>query len=229
MVRKIGFGLLWIGFVSYAFLLAPPNQPDTFELIQRLSSGDWDGINPLIIALFNLMGIWPMIYACLLLADGRDQNLRAWPFLVGSFGLGAFTLLPYLALRQPNPTFTGAKTVLIRILDARITGVLLAAGAIALLVYGFSQGNWADYVHEWQTRRFVHVMSLDFVLLCLIFPALLGDDMARRGWHNQSAIFWSVALLPLIGPLVYLIIRPSLQSTSSGSTTSTAPEPASVA
>ncbi|MGP1386237.1 MAG: DUF2834 domain-containing protein [Thainema sp.] len=214
MVRKFGFGLLWIGFVSYAVLLAPPNQPDTFDLILRLSTGDWQGINPLIIALFNLMGIWPMIYACLLLADGRNQKLWAWPFLIGSFGLGAFTLLPYLALRQPNPMFTGSKNWLIRILDARITGVLLAVGAIALLIYGFSQGNWSDYIYEWQTRRFVHVMSLDFVLLCLIFPALLGDDMARRGWQNQPVIFWLVALLPLIGPLVYLIIRPSLQPTN---------------
>ena len=226
MVRKIGFGLLWIGFVSYAVLLAPPNQPDTFDLILRMSTGDWAGINPLIIALFNLMGIWPMIYACLLLADGRNQKLRAWPFLIGSFGLGAFTLLPYLALRQPNPTFIGVKNWLIRLLDARMTGVLLALGAIALLIYGFSQGNWSDYIYEWQTRRFVHVMSLDFVMLCLLFPALLGDDMARRGWQNQSAIFWSVALLPLIGPLVYLIVRPSLQPTNSDRTEPTQPDPA---
>jgi len=37
--EKIGFGLLWVGFVTYAFLLAPPDQPDTFELIKNLSTG----------------------------------------------------------------------------------------------------------------------------------------------------------------------------------------------
>nr|CAD5979289.1 hypothetical protein NO713_04505 [Planktothrix pseudagardhii] len=49
-------------------------------------------------------------------------------------------------------------------------------------------------------------MSLDFCLLSLLFPALLGDDMARRGMKN-SAIFWGVSLVPLFGPLFYLITR----------------------
>ncbi|WP_353735256.1 hypothetical protein [Okeania sp. SIO2C2] len=54
--------LLWIGFSTYAFLLAPPDQPDTLELIQKLSTGQWENINPLIVSLFNIMGIWPLIY-----------------------------------------------------------------------------------------------------------------------------------------------------------------------
>jgi hypothetical protein len=210
MTRRISWGLLWLGLVSYAFLLAPPDQPDTFDLIRRMSIGEWDGINPLIIALFNLMGVWPMIYACLTIIDGRDQKISAWPFTVLSFGVGAFTILPYLALRQPNPKFTGAKTWLIRVLDSRLTGLVLLIAAIALLAFGISQGDWSDYVQQWQTRRFVHVMSLDFALLCLIFPALLGDDMARRGWRDRAGMFWAVSLVPLIGPLVYLVIRPSL-------------------
>ncbi|HEY9608224.1 MAG TPA: DUF2834 domain-containing protein, partial [Allocoleopsis sp.] len=99
MTRKLGFGLLWLSIVIYAFFLAPPNQPDTFELIKNLSTGNWGGINPLIISLFNIMGIWPMIYGCLMFIDGRDQKIPAWPFAAGSFGVGAFALLPYLALR----------------------------------------------------------------------------------------------------------------------------------
>ena len=75
MVRKVGFGLLWLGFVAYAFLLAPPNQPDTFELIKNLSTGKWEGINPLIVSLFNIMGVWPIIYSCLLFIDGREQKV----------------------------------------------------------------------------------------------------------------------------------------------------------
>ena len=52
-------------------------------------------------------------------------------------------------------------------------------------------------------------MSLDFCLLCLLFPALLGDDMARRSWNPQ--FFWLIALIPLFGPLIYLSVRPPLQ------------------
>jgi hypothetical protein len=208
MGRKLGLWLLWGGAIAYAFLLAPPNQPDTLTLIQKLSTGDWAGINPLIIALFNIMGIWPMIYSCLLLIDGRTQKIPAWPFVAGSFGVGAFALLPYLALRRPNSDFSGSKTALLKLLDSRWTGVVLALGAIALVSYGAIAGDWSDFVAQWQTNRFIHVMSLDFCLLCLLFPTVLGNDMARRGLHD-SRIFWA-ASLPLLGPVIYLALRPPL-------------------
>lgn len=208
MGRRLGLWLLWGGAIAYAFLLAPPNQPDTLTLIQKLSTGDWEGINPSIIALFNIMGIWPMIYSCLLLIDGRTQKIPAWPFVAGSFGVGAFALLPYLALRHPNADFSGPKTALIKLLDSRWTGIVLALGTIALVSYGAIAGDWSDFVVQWQTSRFIHVMSLDFCLLCLLFPTVLGDDMARRGLHD-TRIFWA-ASLPLLGPVIYLALRPPL-------------------
>lgn len=53
-------------------------------------------------------------------------------------------------------------------------------------------------------------MSLDFCLLCLLFPALLGDDMAQRDIKNPQ-LFWLLGLIPLFGLLIYLCIRPPLQ------------------
>ncbi len=210
MLTKIGFGLLWLGFVAYAFIFAPPDQPDTIALITNLSTGNWENINPLIISLFNLMGIWPMVYTCMILIDGRGQKIPAWPFALGSWALGAFALLPYFALRQPNPRFSGEKNMLIKILDARLTGVVLTLATILLCVSGLINGNWPDFIQQWQTSRFIHVMSLDFCVLSLIFPALLKDDLARRGIDNP-VIFWLVALIPLFGPVVYLACRPPLQ------------------
>ncbi|HEY9858920.1 MAG TPA: hypothetical protein V6D16_05400 [Candidatus Obscuribacterales bacterium] len=223
MGKKLGFWLLWGGTIAYAFLLAPPNQPDTLTLIQKLSTGDWEGINPLIIALFNIMGVWPMIYSCLLLIDGRMQKIPAWPFVVGSFGVGAFALLPYLALRQPNSGFTGPKTAAIKLLDSRWTGIVLALGTIALVSYGAIAGDWSDFAAQWQTNRFIHVMSLDFCLLCLLFPTVLGDDMARRGLGN-SRIFWA-ASLPLLGPAIYLALRPPLSSSEPNTAPDSSPQP----
>lgn len=209
MSRKLGFGLLWMGFIAYAFLLAPPSQPNTAELIANLSTGKWEDINPLIVALFNLMGIWPVIYAALVLADGRSQKIPAWLFSLISFGVGAFALLPYLALRQPNPKFAGTKDIFLKILDSRWLGIALTLASIILLGFGLLNGNWGNFIQQWQTSRFIHVMSLDFCLLCVLFPALLGDDMARRGLNN-SQIFWAVTFVPLIGPLLYLCLRPPL-------------------
>lgn len=100
MIRRIGLALGWLGFVGYAVGLAPPDQPDTGVLIMQLSTGAWADINPAIVALFNLMGLWPLAYACLALVDGREQKVPAWPFVVGSFGLGAFALFG-AAIAQP--------------------------------------------------------------------------------------------------------------------------------
>lgn len=210
MLRKIALWVLWIGFVIYAFGFSPPQQPDTFALIQNLSTGNWQGINPLVIALFNIMGVLPLLYSCFLYSDGRMQKIPAWLFGTASFGVGAFALLPYLALREANPTFTGAKTLWLKIWDSRITGGILALGAIALLLYGFTQGDWRDFVAQWQTSRFIHVMSLDFCCLCLLFPTLLSDDMARRGLTDRR-LFWLVSLIPLFGTLAYVVWRPPLQ------------------
>ena len=208
-MRKIIFWSLWVGFIVYAVVFAPPDRPDTFELIKNLSTGEWDGINPLIISLFNIMGVIPFIYSCMVFTDGRGQKIPAWLFATLSFGLGAFALLPYFALREPNPNFVGKKNAFIKLLDSRITGIALSIGAIILLSYGLG-GSWEDFVQQWQTSRFIHVMSLDFCMLCLVFPALLGDDMARRGMNNP-VLFWLVSFTPLFGPLLYLSLRKPLE------------------
>jgi hypothetical protein len=201
---------VWLGFIAYAFLIAPPEQPDTWDTIQHLVTGQWQAINPLIVALFNILGVFPLIYASLLVIDGRMQTVPASLFVVGSFGVGAFALLPYFALRQPNPTFTGGKNWLIQWLDSRWNGLAIALILIPLVAYGVFAGNWSDFAYQWQTSRFVHVMSLDFCMLCLIFPAVLGDDMARRGLRDRR-LFWAVSLIPLFGAVVYLIWRPPIQ------------------
>ncbi|MEL6382790.1 MAG: DUF2834 domain-containing protein [Cyanobacteria bacterium J06626_18] len=209
MIRRSFFVVLWLGFVLYAFGVAPPDQPDTLEVIQRLSTGNWEGLNPAIVALFNLMGIWPMVYACLALIDGHRQPVPAWPFVLGSFGLGAFLLTPYLALRQPNATFMPPKSRLLTVVDSRWLGLSLLIGALVLISYGVSAGDWADFVQQWRTSRFIHVMSLDFCLLWLLVPSLLGDDMVRRGWKSPL-VFWLTVAIPLVGAAAYLTFRPNL-------------------
>ena len=219
MFRKIGFGLLWIAFITYAFVFAPPDSPEkTITLITNLFTGKIADINPLIVALSNMMGVWPLIYSCVLFADGRGQKIPAWLFATLSFGVGAFALLPYLALREPNPEFPGHKNIFLKILDSRFTAIVLTLGAAALVSFGLTKGDWSDFIGQWQTSRFIHVMSLDFCMLCLLFPALLADDMARRGMQNVPA-FWAVTLVPLFGPLAYLCTRKPLPETNTETVT----------
>jgi hypothetical protein len=49
-------------------------------------------------------------------------------------------------------------------------------------------------------------MSLDFVMLSLLFSTLLGDDMKRRGWQNNQ-LFWLFAIPLLAEVLNVKILR----------------------
>lgn len=219
--RAIALGLVWLGFAVYAFGFAPPNQPDTFELIMAMSSGNWEGINPLILAVFNLMGILPMMYGALLFTDGRGQKLPAWAFSTGSYFLGAFALLPYLVFRRDNPEFVGQKNWWLRWQDSKILGALTLVGLVTLFWFGLSQGDWADYGARFQSDRFIHVMSLDFCVLSLLFPTLLKNDLARRGLADKNWIFWAIALTPPFGMAIYLTLRPATIEQAEAVTTET--------
>ena len=85
-----------------------------------------------------------------------------------------------------------------------LTGILLSYAGIA--------GDWQEFVHQWHTVPFVHLISFDFCLMGVLFPlsSLLDDDMARRGL-KVSSLFWVITTLPLLGPLLYLCFRPPLR------------------
>ena len=210
MVRKLFFGSIWLAFTVYAiassFHFAATTQED-FDLIVRMSTGQLSGINPLIVAIFYIMGIFPWVYAAFILFDGTEQKVSPYPFFFVSMGLGAFALLPYMALRQPDSKDFGQKNLLQKIVDSRLTAIVSAITITVLLAWGITQGNWSDFVAQWQTTQFVHVMSLDFCLLCLLFPAVLRDDMKQRG---VTRILRSIAFIPVVGALIYWCLRPQL-------------------
>jgi len=212
MLRKIGFWLIWVGFIAYVIFFAPPLQPETLTLLKNLFTGQWQLINPIILSIFSMVGICILIHSCFLFFDGRMQKISAWVFVVASVATGVIGLLPYFALREPNQEFSGAKDTWLKWLDSRSTGVILSLSACAILSYGSLFGDWGNYIQQFQNSKFINAMSLAVCLLILLFPALLGDDMARRQLKNPL-VFWTVALLPLFGTLAYLCLRPPLPKT----------------
>lgn len=208
MARSQVLWLIWVGFIVYVLFFAPPIAADTF---QPLLSGQLLSINPVLIALFSLVGIWLLIYSCLIFADGRMQSIPAWAFMLAAIATGVIGLIPYLALRQPNQSFEGEKDSWIAILDAQKTGIILTISTIVLVVYAIAWGDWTGFAQEFMTNRFVHGMTLANGLFCLLFPypTLLEDDMARRGLTADSQLSW-IAWIPLLGALVYLCLRPPM-------------------
>lgn len=212
MTRKIVLWSLWIGFIIYILFFAPPiHWQETLTLLQKFLTFQWGEINPVIFSLFSSIGVWILIYSCLLFFDGRMQSIPFYPFALASLGTGVIGLLPYLAMRKPNQEFTGAKDAWLRLLDSRSTGIFLLLFTLSLLVYGVIFGDWGGFWQQFASDRFIHGMSLAFCLFGLLFPTVLGDDMARRGYLSDSLLFWLIALLPLFGPLLYLCWRPSIR------------------
>ena len=86
---------LWVALLLEAFLLAPAPKAGTYELIQGMLLLQ-ASIDPSIFALFQMIGILPLLAAAYLLQEGP----LAWMALFFSFFLGAFALLPYLSFRE---------------------------------------------------------------------------------------------------------------------------------
>lgn len=215
MNQKSFLWLIKASFIVYLLFLAPPFSWDfTKSLIIRLLTLQWNTINPVIFSLFCLVGVWILIYSSLLFFDGRMQSIPFYPFAIASLGSGIVGLIPYLAMREQNTEFTGSKDALLQILDSRSTGIALTLFTLGLLAYALIAGNWGEFWQLFFSDRFINGMSLAFVLFCLVFPAALGDDMARRGYLRDSQLFWFVALTPLLGSLAYLCWRPPIRTTS---------------
>ncbi|GAB4369458.1 MAG: hypothetical protein Kow00121_09420 [Elainellaceae cyanobacterium] len=212
MVRKIVLLMIWLSFVGYTIWLAPLDRPYTWQVLPKLLTFQLQEVNSYLVAIFWMMGVWPMIYACLLFTDGRMQNLRAWPYFIGSNFMGVLCLMPYFLFRQRQQGFVGPKDQWLDLLDRRSTGFTLLGITVLLVAYAVLTGDWQDFTQQSQSQAFVHLITLDWALMGLVFPltALFPGDMARHSIHN-SAVLWAVALVPLFGPLLYLCWRPPFQ------------------
>ncbi|MFX1535548.1 MAG: DUF2834 domain-containing protein [Promethearchaeota archaeon] len=206
---SVVFLILWIALIVYALFLAPPIQPSTLDTIVQMLTFNLQEINPLVFALFNLMAVWPLIYAGVILIDGKGQKIPAWPFALLSFGTGAFAILPYMILRKPNREFTEDKDLIIRIVDSRYYGIILLIITVGIVLYGILLGDFTAFFTQFQTDRFIAVMTLDFIILTVCVPYLIFDDMKRRLCYTPR-LFWTFTVIPLLGPVLYLATRPAL-------------------
>ena len=135
MLRKSVLWSVWVGFIAYVLLLAPPlHLPETIALLINILTFQWGEVNAIILSIFALVGVWLLIYSCLLFIDGRMQKIPFWVFALASVGSGVIGLIPYLALREPNQEFTGKKDKFLNLLDSRSTGIILTVFTIFVLV-----------------------------------------------------------------------------------------------
>ena len=213
LLRRFFLLLLLTADVMYALYVAPKGDPPShsqFGLFADLALGQGPARNPAVWGVFQLLGIVPLMYWALLFPDGRGQRLWAWPFAFGMMAFGAFSLIPYLILRRPYPhPVPGARNLAVRWFAGRPFAVFVGVALVAIIFIIMVWGNLAGYVHWFRVSNFVHVMTIDLLVLTLLFPILLRDDMARRGVSDESLIGRAALAVPLLGPAWYLIMRPA--------------------
>ncbi|KAF2292465.1 hypothetical protein GH714_023107 [Hevea brasiliensis] len=184
----------------YVFNLAPNQTPSTDEYFLRkllnLKGDDGFEMNQVLVSLWYIMGLWPLVYSMLLLPTGRSSKSKipVWPFLVLSCFGGAYGLLPYFVLWRPPPPPVEESEL----------------------------GKWPLNFLESKLTAGIHIMSLDFTLLSAFAPFWVYNDMTARKWFDKGSWLLPISLVPLLGPALYLVLRPSLSEmpVSLGSTSS---------
>lgn len=177
-------------------------------------------LNPILEAMFNLVVAWGLLFWGFLL-DGRRQFLPMLPFLIGTAFLTNVFYLPWLVLRSPNPAPPELPLrPLERFVERRILplGMLLVAIAAMLwAVWGRPElGDWATRWVAWRDLlardRLAVSFLVDLIMFGLFQGWLVADDMARRQWRHPWAL-WGARLVPFIGLVAYLLLRPQIAAT----------------
>lgn len=205
---------VWSSLVAYtASPLSPghdaASQAFDNELIATLLSTPLQ-VTPLASLVFNIIAFWPFVYAPLVW-PGR-QKVPVSPFLLASFGLGVFALAPYLAVRELRTRVEPPTDFLGTVFESKAYAGVVTASAVtvaALCLQKFDGASLDEFLALFQSQLFIHTTTLDFSCLSLLSYGVIKEDAARRDADPRLAF---LALLPLYGPLVYLLVRPDLKS-----------------
>lgn len=190
---------------SYIFFFAPGDMAGNTSLILKMYSEEFRSVNPLIFSVFNLLGVWPMFYAVLVLEESKVQEFPVWPFILLSFIAGGFVYLIYFSLRERSLEEL-PRTPLQEKVEKESNMYLLLAVGLILVLYGVILGDYGGYLRSFQENNLVHVMTIDFVLLSILSPSLIRDDLLRKSSYNMRRLFF-YSIGSIISALLYLVRR----------------------
>ncbi|KAH7684144.1 hypothetical protein IHE45_05G226700 [Dioscorea alata] len=222
----------WAGLMFYIFQLTPNQTPvrDEYFLKKLLNLKGDDGfqMNEVLVAEWYIMGLWSLIYSMLLIPTGRSSQSKipVWPFLVLSLVGGCYALIPYFVLWNPPPPPVEEDELgkwPLNFLESKITAAITLAAGLGCVVYAglANEDVWKEFYQYVRESKFIHIMSIDFSLFTAFSPFWVYNDMAARKWKGSWLL--PLALVPLLGPALYILLRPSLSAlpTISAATTDT--------
>lgn len=218
-------GAVWASLIGWAFLLAPgelgnPSDNELINLLVTQPTPRPDSVNEIFFAIWNCFAVVPALIGALEAPVGRGQRLPATPFLAGSGAFGYFALGPYFATRTVREEPVDKEDMGFfskNVFESKIFGGLLSAVAISIpfssdLLACDPTTAIAGFSDLFSSSRFVSVACVDIVLMSGLVSVLVAEDAKRRGWEDKStALQAATLLLPVVGPSLYLLARPSLE------------------
>jgi hypothetical protein len=227
IIGSAGIFLLWGGLAAYAFLLSPNQTPlrDQYFLEKVIGlTSDAVPLNAVFYNLVFIMGIWPLIYTALLVPAAKSRNgVPAWPFYTLSYAVGAFGLLPFMALWQPlekapklppkKEDLEGIGNLLGRGMESPILPWALLGGSLFCIGSAATAGGaaWQEYFRLFQESRLVHVTTVDFLTLTTLAPFWMDNDAQLRNWEGRDKLLPILSVIPVVGPALYLCLRPKAE------------------
>ncbi|MGC6491413.1 MAG: hypothetical protein ACON5B_01120 [Myxococcota bacterium] len=188
--------LVWLGLVA-AIFWAPETDPNVWDWIYRVASGQIAGENAWAVAHFSLMGLWPLLMLALFDEQLFDRPFPGLPFVLGSMMLGCYVLLPWLGMRVP-PTTRPVQSTLGWVVGSTAWVMVFGALGTALIVWAMVSGGFDAWATRCQTEGFFFLMGLDFVAFWLVSLGEARHQAPTRGGR------WWLTLLPFVGLVLYL-------------------------
>ncbi len=187
-MTRVFAGLVFGLLVLAGFGIAPPVREDVWGWCLAIARGEFDGTDPWVVAHFQLMGLWPLVFFVQLREDLRARPVPAWPFVVGSMALGAYVLSWWFIVRRPGARREGAVE---RVAGSPWLGLGIAAAVVGWVAWAASRGDLAAWEATRRADGFVWTMSWDFLALWALSVVAARERGGAWGW----------AALPMVGAL----------------------------
>lgn len=210
-IPRVMLLVVWLAFIVYALFFAPGAGSGEDPWLKPLLT--LNAQEPSLLAMFTLLGLYPLAFACMLLRHD-DRVVPAWPFVILSFALGAFALLPYYMLT--SHTHAGSHGLRLsesirKTAESPVTHAVLFVLTLLVMGYGLLFGDLGAYMEAFRTSHFVNVMTIDFAMLTLLSVYAIYTG-SRRRWRPQATAL--LGFVPVLGLILYIWMTRMDQSVS---------------
>lgn len=144
--------------------------------------------DPLIFAVFNLLGLFPFAFLMFAFATNKLNKLDYVPLLL-AFGLGGFANTPFFIYKDIKN---------IRYVKYfKSLSIIVIILTVLTILSGLIFGSLPTYIDTFLNDSFVHIMTIDFLFMVIISPLIL----------KPVTKYYLLGLLPIVGILVIIYME----------------------